>query len=96
MGIDATPLEHVKQLILKAHAPRRKPKNQVMKMTDYSQVFRAISMLKRLGFRNFYHTSESHSGICCKWWADLVPVDIHKGREAICCYELFMVNLDHL
>lgn len=96
MALDASPLEKVKQLILKAHSPRRKPKKQTMKMTDYSQVFRAVSMLKRLGYRNYHHRDVDTSASCCKWWADLVPADIHKGEEAICCYELFLVNMNFL
>lgn len=96
MAIDPSALENVRQLIFEAHAPRRKPKNQIMKMTDYAQVFRSVSMLKRIGFRSFHHRDEENSGLCCKWWADLVPPSVHKGENITCCYELYLVNLNYL
>ena len=94
--IDPTPLENVKQLIFEAHAPRQRPQNQTLKMTDYAQMFRSISLLKRLGFRNYFHRDEENSGACCMWWADMVPPSVHMGTKTICCYEVFQVNMNFL
>ncbi|ELU02403.1 hypothetical protein CAPTEDRAFT_226304 [Capitella teleta] len=89
LAIHHASLENVKQFVLKANAPRRKPKNQVMRMSDYSQVFRSISLVTKLGFRRYHFHAADMSQSCCNWWADLVHptpnlytiVDWHKLKS---------------
>ncbi|ELT91435.1 hypothetical protein CAPTEDRAFT_229249 [Capitella teleta] len=89
-------LKNVKQVILTANGPRRKPKEQEMRMTDYAQVFRGISILKRVGFLIWNSHSVDMPQNCCKWWADLTPTKVSEGAEMICCYQVFMVNADFM
>jgi hypothetical protein len=96
IAMDPSPLDRVKQFIFDAYAPRRKPRKQIMRMTDYAQVFRSVSLVKRLGFRNFWHHGADMSQACCNWWADLVPPQISGAENAICCYQVFLVNMNYL
>jgi hypothetical protein len=93
LAIHHSSLDNVKQLVLKANAPRRKPKNQVMRMSDYSQVFRSISLVAKLGFRRYQFHAADMAQSCCNWWADLVHSTVSGAKVTICCYQSFFVNM---
>jgi hypothetical protein len=94
LALNRNLLVRVKQVVITLNGPRRKPKEQSMRMTDYAQVFRAISTLKRLGFQNWNQHGVDMPQRCCKWWADLTPTKVSGGSEMICCYQVFLVNIN--